>query len=108
MLLKMFSANDEMMEMGVPALRIISLCFIPAAFGIITGTFFQATGHGVYSLLVSVVRQLIGILPIAYFLYRSFGVTVSWASFPLAEVLGLTMSVIMLIKLYKKEIKTLD
>ena len=93
--------------MGVPALRTISLCFLPAAYGIITGTLFQGTGHGVYSLLVSVIRQLVGILPIAFFLYHTFGVAVSWASFPLAELLGLTVSTIMLIRLYKKEIKTL-
>jgi len=107
MLLKLFGADQEMMEMGVPALRTISLCFLPAAYGIITGTLFQGTGHGVYSLLVSVIRQLVGILPIAFFLYHTFGVAVSWASFPLAELLGLTVSTFMLIRLYKKEIKTL-
>ena len=107
MLLRLFSADIVMMEIGVPALKIISLCFIPAAFGIINGTIFQATGHGVYSLLVSAIRQLVGILPIAYVLYHAFGVTVSWASFPLAEVLGVAVSTILLIRLYKKEIKTL-
>ena len=107
-LLSMFDASPEMFEIGVPALRIISICFLPAAFGIITGTVFQATGHGVYSLFVSIIRQLIGILPLAYILIRIGGVTLSWASFPLAEVLGVTFSVIMLIRLYKKEIKTLD
>ena len=103
-LLQMFKASDEMLRIGVPALRIISLCFIPAAFGIITGTLFQGTGHGVYSLLCSVIRQLIGILPLAYILIRIGGVTLSWASFPLAEILGLTYSAIMLRHLYKKEI----
>ena len=107
MLLNLFGANQEMLEMGVPALRLISLCFIPASFGIITGTLFQATGHGVYSLLVSSIRQLVGILPMAYFLYHAFGVTVSWASFPLAEILGLSICMILLTRLYKKEIKTL-
>ena len=103
-LLQMFQASDEMLRIGVPALRIISLCFIPAAFGIITGTLFQGTGHGVYSLLCSVIRQLVGILPLAYILIRIGGVTLSWASFPLAEILGLTYSAIMLRYLYKKEI----
>lgn len=107
MLLNLFGANEEMLEMGIPALRLISLCFIPAAFGIITGTLFQGTGHGVYSLLVSMIRQLVGILPLAYILYHTFGVAVSWASFPLAEILGLTVCVILLTRLYKKEIKTL-
>ena len=107
MLLNLFGANQEMLEMGVPALRLISLCFMPASFGIITGTLFQATGHGVYSLMVSSIRQLVGILPMAYFLYHAFGVAVSWASFPLAEILGLSICAVLLVRLYKKEIKTL-
>lgn len=106
-LLQMFQASDEMLRIGVPALRIISLCFIPAAFGIITGTLFQGTGHGVYSLLCSVIRQLVGILPLAYVLIRIGGVTLSWASFPLAEILGLIYSAIMLRHLYKKEIENM-
>lgn len=107
-LLGMFDASPEMLEIGVPALKIISLCFLPAAYGIITGTLFQATGHGVYSLCVSIIRQLLGILPLAYILIRIGGVTLSWASFPLAELLGVTFSVIMLKRLYTKEIKVLD
>ncbi len=106
-LLQMFKASEEMLRIGVPALRIISICFIPAAFGIITGTLFQGTGHGVYSLFCSLIRQLIGILPLAYILIRIGGVTLSWASFPLAEILGLAYSAIMLRHLYKKEIENL-
>lgn len=107
MLLNMFSADEEMLEVGIPALRIISLCFIPAAFGILTSALFQATGHGVMSLIGSCLRQLVGILPIAYIIYHTAGITASWASFPLAEVIGLVYSAIMLSVLYKKEIKTL-
>ena len=106
-LLGLFDASPEMLEIGVPALRIISICFLPAAYGIVTGTLFQATGHGVYSLCVSIIRQLCGILPIAYILIRIGGVALSWASFPLAELLGVIFSVTMLVRLYKKEIKTL-
>ena len=105
--LKMFSADAEMMEMGVPALRLISLCFIPAAFGIITSTLFQGTGHGVYSLIASVLRQLVGILPLAYIIYHLTGITASWMSFPLAEIIGLIYSAVMLKVLYNKEIKNL-
>ena len=96
-----------MYEIGVPALRIISLCFIPAAFGILNSTVFQGTGHGVLSLFASLLRQLVGILPLAYILIRIGGVTLSWASFPLAELIGLTYSIIMFKRLYKKEIATL-
>lgn len=106
-LLLMFDASADMLAIGIPALRIISLCFLPAAFGIITGTLFQGTGHGVYSLLYSVIRQLIGILPLAFILIRIGGVTLSWASFPLAELLGLAYSALMLQRLYKNEISKL-
>ena len=106
-LLGMFDASPEMLEMGVPALRIISICFMPAAFGIMTSTMFQAIGHGVLSLLASLLRQMFGILPLAWILIRIGGVTLSWASFPLAEVIGLTYSAFVLMWLYKKEIKNL-
>ena len=106
-LLGMFDASAEMLEMGVPALRIISICFMPAAFGIMTSTMFQAIGHGVLSLLASLLRQMFGILPLAWILIRIGGVTLSWASFPLAEVIGLTYSAVVLMWLYKKEINNL-
>ena len=106
-LLLIFDASEEMLRIGVPALRLISLCFIPAAFGIITGTLFQGTGHGVLSLYASVIRQLVGILPLAYLLIKIGGVTLSWLAFPLAEILGLIYSAITLRWLYKKEISKL-
>ena len=106
-LLKMFSANADMIAMGVPALRIISICFIPAAFGIMCSTLFQGTGHGVYSLFASLLRQLVCILPLAYILYNYAGITWSWASFPMAELTGTVYSALMLRHLYKKEIKNL-
>ncbi len=106
-LLKMFSADKEMMRIGIPALKIISICFLPASFGIIASTLFQATGHGLYSMFATFIRQLIGILPIAYVLYHWKGVTVSWYSFPLAEILGTAYIIVMLRHLYIKEIKDL-
>ena len=106
-LLAMFDASEEMYEIGIPALKIISLCFIPAAIGITNGTLFQATGHGIFSLLVSLIRQMFGILPMAWILIRIGGVTLSWASFPLSEILGITASLFMFRWLYNKEIKTL-
>jgi putative MATE family efflux protein len=106
-LLMIFDASPQMLEYGVPALRIISINFIPAAFGIMNGTVFQATGHGVYSLICSFIRQLIGIVPFAYLLAKIGGVTLSWFSFPIGEVLGLIYSFYMLNKLMKNEIDTL-
>ena len=107
-LLKLFSADQAMLQMGVPALRRISLCFIPASFGIMSSTLFQGVGHGVYSLIVSVIRQLVCILPFAYILFHTVGVTASWFSFPLAECAGFISSLLMVLHLYKKEIKPLD
>ncbi len=107
LLLKLFKADENMMTYGVKALRRISFCFIPAAYGIITSTIFQATGHAIYSLFGSLIRQLVGILPLAYFLHQMGGADLSWYSFPLAEILGTTYLSIMLWKLYNKKIKTL-
>ncbi len=106
-ILLLFDASSEMLRIGVPALRLISLCFPFAAFGIITGTLFQGTGNGVYSLIVSLTRQFFGILPLAFILIRLGGVTLSWLSFPLAEIIGVTMSIIMLKRLYNRELKDL-
>ena len=107
-LLSLFNAEGEMMELGIAALREISLCFIPAAVGICIGTVFQATGHGVYTLIESLIRQLIGVLPLAYILYNYVGVEYNFLSFSLAEGLGLIYALIMLAILYKREIKDLD
>ncbi|MCQ2550872.1 MAG: MATE family efflux transporter [Clostridia bacterium] len=106
-LLGIFDASANMLLIGVPALRIISINFIPAAFGIMNGCVFQATGHGLYSLICSVLRQLVGILPLAYLFAKIGGVAFSWWSFPCAEAIGLVYSFIMLKKLYNKEIKVL-
>ena len=107
-LLMIFSASDNMFNIGIPALRIISLCFVPAAFGIIRSTVFQATGNGIYSLIASVVRQLVGILPIAYILMQIGGVTMSWYSFPIAEIMGFVLSSILFRKLQNTKINQLD
>ncbi len=107
-ILGLFDADDEMMKIGVTALREISICFIPAAFGVTIETVFQATGHGVYSLIGSVIRQLVGILPLAYFLYNTYGIMYTWYSFPIAELLGLAYMLIMLFILYEREIKNIE
>ncbi len=107
-LLFLFSASENMLSMGIPALRIISLCFIPAAFGIMNSTIFQATGNGFYSLIASVIRQLAVILPVAYFLVQTEGVASSWYSFPIAEMVGFVLSAFLLRRLYRTKIATLD
>ncbi len=106
-LLKLFSASDYMLEIGVPALRIICLCFIPAAFGILTSTIFQATGHGILSMWQALIRQLIGIVPLVWVLIKIGGLSLVWWAWPLAEILGIIYSVIFVKRLYKNEIEPL-
>lgn len=107
-LLSLFSASEEMYAIGIPALRIISLCFIPAAISIILISSFQATGFGLASMMVSIIRQLLVLCPAAFILSRLFGINGVWASFALAECFGLTFSVIFFIHVYKTRIRNLE
>ena len=77
-LISMFGGTEELMKIGVPAFRIISLCFIPAAAGIIFTTLFQAVGKGMRSLIMSFARQLVLILPIAFIFSRIWGIGAVW------------------------------
>ncbi|MBQ8904253.1 MAG: MATE family efflux transporter, partial [Oscillospiraceae bacterium] len=95
-------SNVALLEMGVPALRIISLNFIFAGFCIVSGSVFQALGNGVLSLIVSVARQLVVLVPAAYILAYLGGVNAVWWSFPLAECMSVICSAVFLIRCYKK------
>ncbi len=101
------NADPELLRIGVPALRIISLCFLPAALGIVFSTAFQATGMGVRSLIISLLRQLILILPVAYLLSLTGEVTNVWYAFPIAEAVSLVVSIVLYLNLYKKHIITM-
>ena len=105
--LKLFNADETMMQFGIRALRRISICFFPAAFGVITSALFQATGHAHYSFFSSLIRQLVGILPLAYILYKAGGVELSWFSFSLAEILGTAYLIFAFIRLYNRRLKHL-
>ncbi len=104
-LLGFFDASDEMLRIGVPALRIICLSFLPAGFGIVCGTAFQALGNAVYSMLVSIARQLVVLLPAAFLLSLSGEVTYVWWAFPIAEVMSLTMTVIFLVRINSRVVR---
>ncbi len=106
-LLGIFDASEEMLAIGVPALRIISLSFTFAGYGIVVGSVFQALGNGVYSLMVSVARQLVVILPVAFVLARIGGLTAVWWAFPIAEIVSLAMSTILFRRIYVKKIQPL-
>lgn len=103
-LLILFDAGPELLEVGVAALRIICLSFIFAGFCIVVGSVFQALGNGWYSMFVSVARQLVVLLPVAYLLSLTGKVTNIWWAFPIAELMSVGMSTFFLIRIYKKVI----
>ena len=87
-LLGIFNASDEMLTMGVPALRIISLHFLIAGFSVVCSSLFQALGRGVLALWVSVIRQLVVLIPAAFLLSQLGNVNAVWWAFPIAEVVS--------------------
>lgn len=108
-LLGIFNASDELLEIGIPALRIICTCFLFAALGIVASTMFQAVGRGVYSLVVSLMRQLVVLVPVAWILAKvTQQVFFVWWSFPIAECVSLVVSLVFFLRLYNREIKHLD
>ena len=103
-ILKIFDASDNMLAIGVPALRIISFSFLIAPFSIVSSGTFQALGKGTFSLIISLIRQLIVILPLSYLLSRVMGMKGVWVAFPIAEIVAGILTIIYLRKLYKNEI----
>ncbi len=111
-LLRIFdTGGDDMKEIiriGKPMMRSISLSFIAAGYCIVAGSVFQALGKGMLSLIVSVLRQLVVLVPVAFLLaYFTRDITIMWLSFPIAEIASFTMSYIFMKKIYKNEINTL-
>ena len=106
-LLGLFHASSEMLAIGVPALRIICLSFLFAGYCIIVGSVFQALGNGVYSLIVSLARQIFAILPSAYILARVFGLHAVWWSFPIAELVSVAMTTIFFRRIYREKLEHL-
>ncbi len=104
-LLRLFDASDVMLAAGVPALRIISLSFCMAGACIALGSSFQALGKSMYSMVTSIVRQLVFLIPIAYVLAR-YGASVGnsdlvWWCYPLAEIFSLMLTLVFFSRMYK-------
>lgn len=106
-MLSIFDASEHMLEIGVPALRTISWSFTFAGFSIVMGSVFQAMGNGFYSLTISVCRQLLTILPLAYLFSVFFGLDMVWWSIAIAELVSLTLSILLFRRIYKLKIKNL-
>ncbi len=87
-LLSFFQASPEMLDIGVPALRTLSLCFLVGGFTIVSSSVFQALGKGLLSMSISVFRQLLLVLPLAYFFSLTGNLNMVWWAFPVAEVLA--------------------
>ena len=96
LLLLFDTKDDSLIRIGVPALRIIAVHYLAAWFCIIAGSVFQALGNGIYSLIVSVARQLVVLLPAAVILAKIGGLPLIWWCFPVAEVMSLAISALLL------------
>ena len=103
----LFDASEHMLSMGIPALRIICIHFPVAAFCIVTGSLFQALGKAVYSMINSICRQLVVLIPAAYLLSLSGNVNHVWWALPIAEIMSALMTTIFLFQIKKQILEKL-
>lgn len=96
-----------MLSIGIPALRIISIGFPLAGFAIMKGSVFQALGKSVYSMNISIIRQLVVLIPVAFALSRLGILNLVWVAFPVAEAVGLVMSILYSRKIHREMIDIL-
>lgn len=108
LLLKMFNSTAEMDRIGMISFRIISWSFLFAAFSIAIGSSFQATGYGIFTMITSIGRQLVILVPCAYILSALMGLDGVWYAFILSDIIGLALTIILYRIVYKKKIKPLE
>lgn len=101
-LIGLFNATPELLEIGVPALRTICLSFLFAGYCVVVTSVFQALGNGIYSMVVSIARQLLVLLPVAKLLSLSGNVNLIWWSFPIAELVSVCLCTFFLFRINKK------
>lgn len=106
-LLLLFNASENMLSIGVPAMKTITLSFVFAGYCIVVSSVFQAFGNGIYSMLLSFIRQIVILLPVAYLFSLTGVLNYVWLSFPIAEIFSVVVATLLLIKLYNKLIKNL-
>lgn len=102
MLLGFFNPTEEMLLIGVPALRIIAIYFPFAGISIMLSSVFQAFSESQYSLFNSIARQLVILLPAAWLLARLGNVNYVWWAFPIAEILSMFITIVFFKKVYGK------
>lgn len=106
-LLRFFNASDQMISIGVPALRTISLSYIFAGFCIVSISIFQAFGNGINSMIISILRQLVVLLPAAWLFSLSGNLNIVWWAFPLAELMSLAACLLFLRRIHRTVISKL-
>jgi Na+-driven multidrug efflux pump len=104
MFLEQGVTDSDLLTIGIPALRLISISFLLAGFCIVSSSVFQALGHGLLSLAMSAIRQLVVLLPSAFLLSRTWGLGAVWWAFPIAEIFAGILSAAFLRRVYRKEI----
>ncbi len=107
-LLNIFNPDPLMLAVGVPALRIMCIPFIPAGASIMFNGVFQALDRSIYSMFVSISRQLVVLIPVAYLLSLSGNIDSVWLSFPIAEIASLALSALLMASLYRRKIRPLS
>lgn len=107
-LLYLFDAKENMLSIGIPALRIISISFVFAGISIVLCSVFQALGHANQSLLITLLRQLVILIPLTWILVRNFGLDIGWISFPITEIICTVLSIGMLINIKRKTIMKIN
>lgn len=103
-LLRLFDASENMLSIGIPALRIITTSFVFAGYCIVMSSLFQALGKSVYSMLISFVRQLIFLVPLAYMLSKTGDVKMVWLAWPIAELASVAVCTFFLKKTYTEKL----
>ena len=103
----LFDASADMLTIGIPALRFISISFLFAGFCIIAGSTFQALGNGMLSMIISIARQLVVLLPVAYLLSLTGKLNLIWLAFPIAELVSMVLSAFFLYRIYHQVVKPL-
>ena len=106
-MLRLFEASEDMLGIGVPALKIISTSFVLAGFSINIGAIFMALGKSYYSTIVSFARQIVVLLPSAYLLAKTGDVTNVWFAFPIAEFMSLMVTLICFFIIYRSIIRNI-
>lgn len=107
-LLLRFNADANMLKIGVPALRILSVSFLFAGFCIVTSSVFQALGNGIYSMVISFIRQILVLLPVAYLMSLTGNLEMVWWAFPIAEVACLACCLLFLRKVNRNVLKPME